>query len=217
MKQDASADDERVRAQEQQEDGEKRKHRFADTPDVECREPQHEGHLDGEPGAGPGGRQKAEERVPGRGEGCGDREDVVHQESRARDHARRRAEDLGRHDVAAATAGELLDDAPVGGRDEEDGGRHERGQPERQEGVLSQRLERLLRAVGRGGEPVGTQSYPGQKGNQGQAMEQVPVIEVAGAAEQGLPDTAGQPRRSRVLLLQPGYRFGHHGVGHLDP
>ena len=44
--------------------------------------------------------------------------------------------------------------------------------------------ERLLRAVARGGDPVGAQPHPGEEGDQGDVVEDLRVEEVPGGAEQ---------------------------------
>ena len=67
-------------------------------------------------------------------------------------------------------------------------------------GVLAQRPERLLRAVGRRGQPVGAQSDPGQERHQREPVKEPPVVEVAGPAEQrrlagSAPDSSRMARR----------------------
>ena len=163
--------------------------------DVQGGQSQHEADLQGQLGAVPGGGQEAEERVAGRRDRDGDGEDVVHQERGAGHDAGRRAQQLGRHDVAAAPAGELLDDPPVGGRDEEHRSCHEASQREGQPGmVLAQRLERLLRAVGRGREPVRAEADPGEE------RDQAPGDGTASRSRRsrGRPNKARRTRRRRL-------------------
>ncbi len=126
---------------------------------------------------------EAEDGVAAAGDGDRDGEDVVDQQRRPGDHADRRAEQLGGHHVAAAAEGEALDDLGVGDRDDEDGDRGGEPQRHRQVGVPAERAEGLVRAVGRGGEPVGAQPDPGQHGDERDAVVGAGVLDVARRAE----------------------------------
>src|SRR5207245_9334659 len=91
--------------------------------------------------------KNAEPRGATRRDGDGDGEDVVDGQRRAAHHSCARPEQAGGDDVTAAAEGEVLDDAAVGGRDDED---RERGRCGKEDGeirVLAQVLERVLRAV----------------------------------------------------------------------
>ena len=80
-------------------------------------------------------RQEAEERVARGGDRDGDGEDVVDQQGGARDDPGTGPKQVAGDHVAAAAAGELLDDAAIGGRDQQHRKRHERGQRHGQVGV----------------------------------------------------------------------------------
>ena len=75
-------------------------------------------------------------------------------------------EQLAGHQVAAAARGEQFDDLRIAGRDDEDGDRRRQHQKRRQEAVGTECQERLLGTVARRAETVGTQTDPGQEGDQ---------------------------------------------------
>src|SRR5256885_5407505 len=86
--------------------------------------------------------------------------------------------------VTAAAEGEVLDDAAVGGRDDED---RERGRCGKEDGeirVLAQVLERFLRAVCRRREAVRAEADPGQEGDERDVPEKVRVLQVFRAAQE---------------------------------
>ena len=98
----------------------------------------------------------------------------------------------------------MLDDAAVGGRDDED---RERGRGSKEDGeigVLAQVLECFFGAVCRRGEAVRAQADPGQKSDQRDVPEQVRVLQVLRAAEE------------KTLQALPGsravFRFRRHGL-----
>ena len=65
---------------------------------------------------------------------------------------------------------------------------------ERQEdgevGVLTERAERLVGAVGRGGQPVGAQADPGQERDERHLVEDAGVLHAARRTEYGAADAA---------------------------
>ena len=130
--------------------------------------------------------------LPLRGDRDGDRQDVVDHQRAARDHADPRSEQMRGHHVAAASGRELLDDAAVGGGDDEDGDCRGDRQGDGQVGVLAERKECLLRTVGGRGEAVRPQAHPGQEGDERHLVEVGRVGDVPGRAEDDPPDAFGE-------------------------
>ena len=128
--------------------------------------------------------EEAEDGVRARRDRDGDRQDIVDDERRARDHPRPLPEELRRDDVPAAAGGERLDDLRVAARDDEDRRHRHHGDEDREDGVAAESEERLLRAVARGGDPVGAQPHPGEEGDEGNVVEDLRVEQIPGGAEQ---------------------------------
>jgi hypothetical protein len=74
---------------------------------------------------------------------------------------------------------ELLDDAAVGGRDDDDRDPREGRQADGQVRVLAQRLEGFFRAVGGGRQSVRAQADPGQEGDERQMVVRGLVLDRA--------------------------------------
>jgi hypothetical protein len=95
---------------------------------------------------------RAEDRVSAGGDRCGDGEDVVDEERRAADHAEAAAEQFRGDDVPSAARREVLDDARVRVRDDEDG---DRGAEREADGegcviaIFDELTKRVVRAVRR--------------------------------------------------------------------
>ena len=81
------------------------------------------------------------------------------------------------------------------GGNDEDGERRGERETHRQVRVRAQRLERLLGAVRRRREAIGSQPHPGQERDQRQAMEHRAVGEIARLAEHDPADAMAQRRR----------------------
>jgi hypothetical protein len=168
------ADDER------QENGSEDRNRFLDPPQVE-----HDEHHDDE-GDGrelvclPPQRQEAEYRIDPCRYRDGHGQDVVNDQRRAGDDPRLLPEQLGGEDVPSPPHGKLLDDPRIAPRNDEY--RNDRGDrdEDRQGGMLSEGKERLLGAVGGGGNPVGTEADPREKSDQRDPMEEFRVEQVTG-------------------------------------
>ncbi len=129
-------------------------------------------------------RKEAEDGVRPRRHRDRDRQHVVDDERRARDHPRSLPEELRRDDVPAAAGGERLDDLRVAPGDDEDGEHRGRRDEEGQDGVPPEGEVRLFRAVRGGGDPVRTQPHPGEEGDQGDVVEDLRVEQIAGSAQQ---------------------------------
>ena len=162
---------------------------------------QDEAELDRQLRPVPLRRQEAEQRVTRRGDRDGDGEDVVDQQRGAGDHAGTGPQQLAGDHVAAAAGGELLDDAAVGGRDQQHRDRHEGGERHGEVGVLAERLERLLGAVGGGRQPVGSQADPGEERDQRQPVEEPAVAQVARACRRAAGGAAARTG-ARVVMAQ---------------
>ena len=156
----------------------------------------------------PAQRQEAEEGVAGRGDRDGDGQHVVDQQRAAGDDADVLAQQLGRHDVAAAAVGELLDDAPVGRGDDEDGAGRHHGQRQQQVGVLAEGAEGLVGAVGGRREAVGAQADPGEERHQRQAVEERAVGEAARPAEEEPPRCGSRTTAARRRDRDPSAATG---------
>ena len=119
------------------------------------------------------GREEAEQRVGAARHRYGDGQDVVDQESAAREDAQRRGKELARHQVAAAARRKQRDDLRIARADRDDrddrGERHEQAQVR----VPAERLERLLRAVAGRRQPVRAEAYPREERDQRELVEQV--------------------------------------------
>ncbi len=137
-------------------------------------------------------RQEAEDLVAARGDGDGDRQHVVDDEGAARHDPELRAQELRRDEVAAAARREELDDLAVGERDDADRDGGENRQPDRQVGVGAEGLERFLGAVRRGGQSVGAQAHPGEKGGEGDGVEDPRIHRIPGLPDEDGLDCAGQ-------------------------
>jgi hypothetical protein len=137
-------------------------------------------------------RDEAEERVASRRDRHRDGQHVVDDQRAARDDAGPLAQQLGRDHVAAAAMRELLDNAAVRGGDDHNRQRHRHGNAERQVRVRAERLERLLRTVGRRREAVRAQAHPGQERDQRERVEDALFLYVARRAKDG-PAQAGDP------------------------
>ena len=154
---------------------------FLDAPDVQNHQEhdEHGGGRDLKPMELR--RQVAEQGVNARSDGDSDRQNVVDDQRTAGNHARSFPEHMGRHDVAAAAVGEMLDDSRIGIGDDahSDGGSD--GQEHRQIRVASQRPEGLFRTVRRGRQSIRSQPHPSQQGNERQLMKEPRVLQICGA------------------------------------
>ena len=169
---DAAEDEDDVRPDEGEEDGEEELDRFLHAPQVQHREQGERGHLDGQLPDVPGMREVAEDRLASRCDRGGGGEHVIDEERGAADHAGARTEQPRADGVSAASEGEVLDDLRVGGGNDED--RQPRGEREedRQVLVLPEVLERLFRTVSGRAEPVGAEADPGEESCQRNVLDE---------------------------------------------
>ena len=142
--------------------------------------------------AEPVARDHAEDRVAARRDRHRDREHVVDEERAAADDAEARSEELGRDDVAAAAGREVLDDARVRVRDDEDGERGPGGEADGEGRVVAavgdELAKRGLRAVRRRREAVGAEADPREHRDERDAVERVLGVHVLGRAEEQRAD-----------------------------
>ncbi len=119
----------------------------------------------------PGRGKKAEQGIGAARHGNRDRQHVVDQERRARDHARRGRQQFARDEITAAAGREELDDLRVARGDDEDRDpRHERDE-DAQVDVAVKGEEGFLRAVTGRGKSVGAQPDPGEEGDERELVE----------------------------------------------
>ncbi len=170
--------------QEGDEDRREGDDRFLDPPQIDPDEKEKDEDDEHELVGEPRRRKEAEDGVRPRRDRDRDRQDVVDDERRTRDHPRSLPEELRRDDVPAAAGGERLDDLRVAPRDDEDGEHGGRRDEEGQDGVPPEGEVRLFRAVRGGGDPVRPQPHPGEEGDQGDVVEDLRVEEIPGSAEQ---------------------------------
>ena len=130
------------------------------------------------------GGKDAEESVRPRRDGHGDRQDVVDDQRRPRDHPRLLPEELRRDDVPAAAGRERLDDLRVAAGDDQDRRHRHHRDEDGEHRVLPEGEVRLFRTVARGGDPVRAQPHPGEEGDEGDVMEDLRIEQVPGGAEQ---------------------------------
>ena len=149
MGEDAVQQQERVRPDEDHEDGGHHGDRFLYPPDVENY--QHHGenaghlHLVGVIRLW----DIAEQGIDAGGDGYRDGQHVVDQQRAAGYHPRVFPKHVRRHDVPPAAVREVFDDAGVGIGDDEHGEGREGAEREGEVGVTPQRAVRLLGTVGR--------------------------------------------------------------------
>src|SRR5262249_39363112 len=105
-----------------------------------------------------------------------------------------------RHDVPATSEGEMLDDARVSVRDDEDGECGSKGKRDREVMRASQGLKRFVWPIGRGGKAVGTQSHPREKRHEGDAVEDAWILNVPRCSEK----PAAKLKHLRVLQQRSG-------------
>ena len=221
MEPDAGGDDDRVRRDEDEEDGRQGLHRLLDAAQVQEDEDDERGQLDLElereprylqvrPPIAVG--QDAEQRIAAGRDRDGDGQNVVDEQRRAAHHSEPRSEKAACDHVPAAAEREVLDDAAVRGRDDQhrEGRRH--GQEDGEISVLAQVLERLLWAVRRGGEAVRAETDPGEECRQRDVAEQLWVLEVPGLAEQDPLQPLDAGRTKRRLRLRSRRSCGSRGV-----
>jgi hypothetical protein len=180
VERDPADDEDQVGHEEDDEDRQQRHHRFLDPADVERDEQQDQEYFAGEFPHVHCQRQEAEERIPRGRDRDRDRHHVVDEQCATREDTRPRAEELARDKVPAAAMRERLDDAPVGGRDDE---HRDRGQ-QAEVRVLPERMERFRRTIGRRRQPVGSEANPCEEGDQRHAVNQGAILEIARLAEE---------------------------------
>ena len=207
---DAVADEEEVRAQEDEEDRQEHLDRFLHPPEV-----QHHEHRERRRGRAelvglPLQRQEGEDGVGSRRDGDGDREDVVHHERGTGHDAEFRPQELRGHHIPAAAGGEVLDEQAVGERDHRHRHHHQQGERQGQVLVAEDGPECLVGAVGRGGEAVGAQPYPGEEGHQRDVVEDGGVCWAAGLAEEEVLERAPLSARGEMRFAGHGESF--HGL-----
>ena len=110
MRDQGVSDGERMRQDEQRENGQADQHGFLDSAQVEQNENDHAPHGGGELVGQPRGRQEAEQRVGPAGDGHGDGQHVVNDQRATGDDPRRGRDQFARNHVPAAAGGESLDD-----------------------------------------------------------------------------------------------------------
>ena len=214
---DSRADDQRVRGEEGEKDGHQRGHRFLHATEIQQDQDEHSEELDVElqrhadddqvgPACAVG--QHAEDRVAAGGDGDGDGENVVDDQGRSAHHSGARTEEARGDHVSAAAEREVLDDAAVGRRDDQDGEGGRSREKDGQVGVLAEVLEGLFRPVRGRREPVGAQPHPGEKGDQRDVAEEVGILQVLGPAEQKPLEPLHRVRPG------PGRRQGWCGLAH---
>ena len=164
--QESAGDEDRVRDDEEEEDGGEDHDGFAHAAQVEERHGGDEGKGGGEFPGVPLGGEEAEEGIAGGGDGDGDGQDVVDEECAAGENAGLLPEEFAGDDIAAAAVGEEFDDAAVAGGDDEDGRHHECGEKDGEVLMLTERAEGFFGSVGGGGEPVGAEADPGEEGDE---------------------------------------------------
>src|SRR5437588_8035561 len=96
-------------------------------------------------------RQDAEDLVDTGSDRDRDRQDVVDDERGPRDDSEAGAKQLRRDEISASSSGEQLDHLAVSQRNDENRARRHERQRHGQIAVLSEGLERRLRAIGGGG------------------------------------------------------------------
>src|SRR5215813_2257465 len=148
----------------------------------------------------PFGGKKAEGRICSRGNRRADGEDIVDQKRGAGDDAEFGPEQAAGNDVPAASERELLDDARVSVRDDEDGECGSKGERDGEVMRVSQSLEGLVWSIGRGGQAVGTQSHPREKRGEGDAVEDAWILNVPRCSEK----PAAKLKHLRVLEQRSG-------------
>ena len=196
MAEDAVAEHEDVGNDEGGEDRRQHQDGFVDAPDVQDHQQhdQHRGRRNLEPGELR--RKVAEQGIDARGDGNGDRQDVVDDQRGAGNDARSFPEHVGGHDVAAAPVREMLNDPRVGVGDDAD--REGRGQGEKQGQVrvAAQGPEGLFRTVRGGRKPIRAQPDPRQQWDERQLVKDVRIVKVSRGTEQ--PSGDPLPKRRFV-------------------
>ncbi len=136
------------------------------------------------------GRDEAEERIHAARRGDRDREHVVDDQGGPGHEARVRAHQLGGHLVAAAAVRKEFDDLVVGQRNDEHGEGGGDREIQRELAVLTERDERLGRAVRGGRQAVGADADPREKCGERDVLARLGCQRIAGRSEQAVPQAA---------------------------
>ncbi len=215
---DAAHHEDRVREQEQAEDGRQDRHRLLHAAQVHDDQQHDDADLGLDLPRRRAGGQHAEHLVRAAGDRHRDRQHIVDEQRGAGDEADLGAEQLRRHDVAAAAERKPLDDLRIRHRDDEHRERRRQRQRHRQVGVRAERAERLVGAVRRRRQPVRAQADPGQQGDERDRVIRVRVADVAWRAEQAVAPVElgggrfGVRRRGLGPGLSQGRVFGVSGA-----
>ena len=197
VREDPADDQHQMRRHEQEEQGQEDRHGLLDASNVEHHEDEDRRELEGELERLIANRDEREHSLAPARDGDRNRQDVVHDQSRAGENSGGVAEELGRHGVAAAAEREQLDDLRVRVGDDEDRERRRRREQDGEVGVLAESTERLVRAVRRGREPVGAQTDPGEERPERDAVE-----------ESGVAEGEWPPEQQPLQALASGRRVG---------
>ena len=184
-------DSQGVSDDKQQEYRDQGQDRLPDPPQVQDRQKENGRQGHGQFVAVPGRRQKAEDGIDAAGDGDRDRQDIVDQEGTTGHHADGRGDQLPGDQITPAACREQLDDLDIAGADDEYGqGRHDR-QEDGQVGMPLQGQEGLLRPVTGRRDAVGSQTDPGQEGDEGDLVEDARLRGLPGRAEDDALETLG--------------------------
>ena len=130
------------------------------------------------------GRQQTEQRVGPARHGKRDRQDIVDEQGRAGDDARPGREQLAGDQVAAAAGRKQFDDLRIAGADHEHRHHRGRGHEQAQVNMAVERLKGLLGPITGGRQSVGSQSDPGEKGDERQFVKDALIRKVTRLPDQ---------------------------------